>query len=316
MPTLPFAPKRVVVAAESHAGIASFLRERRPDLEIRDALPANVSAADMAWAEVYIGFRRPPRAPLGNVQWVHCTGAGVDAWLYPEPIDPSILLTRTSESFGPAIAEWVIGRVLAYAQKIIPLADAQRERKWAPLTLERLPGSRALMVGFGDIGRAIAHYLQAFDVEVTAVTRSGQSDSPILRAVHPVEALPQLVHDVRWLVVTLPLTHETRHLINRDVLSRCEGAVLINTGRGAVVDESVLPEALDSGWLAGAALDVFETEPLPPSSPLWADPRVMVSPHISGKTTIAGAGEGFLECLGALERGVLPRWAVDRARGY
>lgn len=305
-----------MVAADSHAGIASFLRERRPDLEIRDALPANVSAADMEWAEVYIGFRRPTRAPLGNIQWVHCTGAGVDAWLYPEPIDPRILLTRTSESFGPAIAEWVMGRVLAFAQKILPLADAQRERKWSPLTLDRLPGSKALIVGLGDIGRAIAHYLQVFDVEVTAVTRSGQSDSPILRAVHPVDALPHLVGDVRWLIVTLPLTHETRHLISRDVLSRCEGAVLINTGRGPVVDESVLPEALDSGWLGGAALDVFETEPLPPSSPLWADPRVMISPHISGKTTIAGAGEGFLECLAALERGVLPRWAVDRTRGY
>ncbi len=316
MPPLPFAPRRVVVAADSHAGIASFIRERRPDLEIRHALPANVSAADMEWAEVYIGFRRPPRAPLGNIQWVHCTGAGVDAWLYPEPIDSRILLTRTSESFGPAIAEWVMGRILAFTQKVIPLAEAQRERRWSPLTLDRLPGSKALIVGLGDIGRAIAHYLQVFDVEVAAVTRSGQSDSPILRAVHPVDALPHLVGDVRWLIVTLPLTHETRHLIGRDLLSCCKGAVLINTGRGPVVDESVLPEALDSGWLAGAALDVFETEPLPPSSPLWADPRVMISPHISGKTTIAGAGEGFLECLAALERGVLPRWAVDRARGY
>lgn len=316
MPQLPFSPKRIVISADSHAGVASFIREHRPDLEIRGALPADVSTADMEWGEVFVGFRRPPNAALGNIQWVHCTGAGVDAWLYPDAIDSDILLTRTSESFGPAIAEWVMARVLAFAQELASLAEAQRERRWTPLALHRLAGSKALIVGFGDVGRAIAHYLQAFDVEVTAVTRSGQADSPILRVVHAVDALPQLVRDVRWLIVTLPLTHDTRHLIDRKVLSLCEGAVLINTGRGAVVDESVLPEALASGWLSGAALDVFETEPLPPSSPLWADPRVMISPHISGKTTVAGAGEGFLECLNALERGVLPRWTVDRGRGY
>jgi len=316
VPSLPFSPTRVVIAADSHAGIASFIRERRPDLEIRGSSPSDVSAADMEWGEVYVGFRRPPHGTLGHIQWVHCTGAGVDAWLYPEPIDPDILLTRTSESFGPAIAEWVMARVLAFSQELTALAAAQRERRWAPLDLQRLVGSKALIVGFGDVGRSIAHYLQAFDVEVAAVSRSGQSDSSMLRVVHSVDALPHLVDDVRWLIITLPLTHETRHLIGRDVLSRCAGAVLINTGRGAVIDESVLPEALAAGWLAGAALDVFESEPLPPSSPLWADPRVMISPHISGKTTVAGAGEGFLECLGALERGVLPRWAVDRARGY
>jgi phosphoglycerate dehydrogenase-like enzyme len=117
-------------------------------------------------------------------------------------------------------------------------------------------------------------------------------------------------------VLTLPITAATRGLFSRDILSQCRGAVLLNAGRGAVVDESALPEALEQGWLKGAALDVFETEPLPAASPLWSDPRVMISPHISGLTTIEGAGNGFLECLASLERGALPRWAVDRERGY
>jgi glyoxylate/hydroxypyruvate reductase A len=90
----------------------------------------------------------------------------------------------------------------------------------------------------------------------------------------------------------------------------------MNAGRGAVVDESLLPEALNKGWLRGVALDVFETEPLPAESPLWTDPRVMISPHISGITTTEGAVTGFLDCLTALERGETPRWIVDRERQY
>ena len=316
MLSLPFSPRRIAIGAEAHAGIAAYIHERRPELELRGAMAAELTAADMEWAEAYIGFRPPSRAPLGNIRWAHCTGAGVDAWLYPKEISRDILLTRTSESFGPMIAEWVIARMLAFSQELPALAAAQRERRWAPRDIPRLAGSKALIVGLGDIGRSIAHFLQVFDVEVDAVTRTGQTDSPVLRSVQPIDALPRLVGDVRWLIVTLPLTRESHHLIDREVLSRCENAILINTGRGAVIDEAVIPEALSAGWLAGAALDVFETEPLPPASPLWSDPRVMMSPHISGRTTVAGAGDGFLECLAALERGVLPRWAVDRDRGY
>ena len=107
-----------------------------------------------------------------------------------------------------------------------------------------------------------------------------------------------------------------RDRVSRELLSRCRGAVLLNAGRGAVVDEAALPEALDNGWLRGAALDVFEVEPLPDNSPLWTDSRVIISPHISGLTTPQGAIAGFLECLTAIERGATPRGVVDRERGY
>jgi phosphoglycerate dehydrogenase-like enzyme len=151
---------------------------------------------------------------------------------------------------------------------------------------------------------------------VSGVSRTGHSESAAFAAVYPVSALPHLVGDAKWIVLTVPITAATRRLFSRDLLARCRGAVLLNAGRGAVVDEAVLPEALDQGWLAGAALDVFETEPLPEHSPLWSDPRVIISPHISGITTTAGAGDGFLECLAELEAGRLPRWVVDRQRGY
>ncbi|MGQ0646024.1 MAG: D-2-hydroxyacid dehydrogenase [Gemmatimonadaceae bacterium] len=313
---VPFAPRRIVIGANAHADLAAWIRERRPDLEIRGGKLADLSSDDMAWADAYIGFKRPLRATLGSVRWVHCTGAGVDAWMQPVEIDRSILLTRTPESFGPMIAEWAVARVLAFQQQLLDLARAQSNRRWAPRDIPMLAGTRALLVGTGDVGSAVARSLAALGLTVTGVSRTGLSDSPAFSAVYPASALPHLVGDARWIILTLPITPATRGLFNRHMLSRCNGAVLLNAGRGAVVEEAALPEALERGWLSGVALDVFETEPLPEQSPLWMHRAVMISPHISGITTTAGAGEGFLECLGALEAGRLPRWVVDRERGY
>lgn len=315
-PALPFAPRRIVIGANAHAELTSYLRDRRPELEIRGARMVDITQGDLDWAETYIGFRRPPGATsLGNVRWVHCTGAGVDAWMSPE-ISRDVILTRTPESFGPAIAEWAVSRVLAFQQQLADVMQAQRERKWAPREIHPVGGTRALLVGTGDVGSTVARQLAALGVHVTGVSRTGRSDEPAFSAVYPVDALPHLVGDAQWIVLTLPITPATRGLLSRDILSRCRGAVLLNAGRGAVVDEAALYEAMEQGWLRGAALDVFETEPLPESSPLWTDRRVMVSPHISGLTTTAGAGDGFLECLADLESGRLPAWVVDRERGY
>lgn len=315
--TLLTPPNRILVATRSHADIVAALRARRPDLAYRGAAHTEVTDADLTWADAYVGFKRPPdAATLGSVRWVHCTGAGVDSWLAPPALDAAILLTRTPESFGPAIAEWAVARVFAVQQQLAELAAAQREHRWAPRDALRVADTRALVVGTGDVGSAIAAALAAVGVVVTGVSRSGRADHPAFRAVHAVDALPTLVGEADWIVLALPDTPATRGLFSLGVMERCRGAVLLNAGRGSVVDESALPQALDRGWLRGAALDVFAVEPLPASSPLWDDPRVVISPHCSGPTTVTGAVDGFLECLAELEHGRLPRWVADRARGY
>jgi phosphoglycerate dehydrogenase-like enzyme len=319
--SLPIAPRRILVGTRAHAEIIAALSARRPDLEYRGAAHTDVSAGDLAWAEVYIGFMRPPGAvSMGTVRWVHCTGAGVDVWLAPPALDRAILLTRTSESFGPAIAEWAVARVLAFQQQIGGLAAAQRAHRWLPRDLPPLAGTRALVLGTGDVGSAIARALSALGVTVTGVSRRGAARGDVgaspFRAIHRIDELASLVGDADWIVLALPDTPATRGLFSRDLMSRCRGAVLLNAGRGVVVDEGVLPDALGRGWLRGAALDVFTVEPLPASSPLWDDARVMISPHCSGRTTVEGAVSGFLECLAELEAGRLPQWVVDRKQGY
>ena len=315
--SLPFRPRRVLVGAAAHAEGIAWLRSRRPDVEFRGARHTEIATDDLAWAEAYIGFKRPPAATtMGNVRWVHCTGAGVDSWLGDGSLDPAILLTRSTESFGPMIAEWTVARVLAFQQQLRDLADAQRSARWAPRDLARVAGTRALVVGTGDIGRAVGGALAALGVSVTGVSRSGKPVGAPFTAVHPVSALSSLVSAADWIVLVIPSTPESKQLFSREILSQCRGAVLLNAGRGAVLEEAALTDALDQGWLRGAALDVFEAEPLPANSPLWADPRVMISPHISGLTTVEGAGAGFVECLADLEHGLIPKWQVDRTAGY
>jgi phosphoglycerate dehydrogenase-like enzyme len=173
-----------------------------------------------------------------------------------------------------------------------------------------------VIVGTGDVGTHIARVFGAFGCRVVGVSRSGRADPSVFDDLRSVSALAEVVPVADWLILALPHTVETRHLISRDLLMSCRGAVLINAGRGIVVDESALPDALNTGALTGAALDVFEVEPLDSASPLWDHPRVMISPHISGLTTVSGAVSGFLECLREVEQGVLPARTVNRERQY
>ncbi len=313
-------PRRILIGANAHAelgrALSAILGDRASQVEIRGNRHTELSVADLDWADAYVGFRRPPAGTMGNVRWVHCTGAGVDSWLYPDELPRDILLTRTAESFGPMIAEWALARALAFTQRLASLAESQKRREWASCDPAFVRGSRALVVGTGDVGAHIARAFSSMGCHVAGVSRSGQGDPSVFDTVHEVSSLGALVGDANWLILALPLTSATRGLVSPEILSACRGAVLINAGRGAVVDEASIPVALENGCLSGAALDVFEVEPLPQSSPLWDHPQVMISPHNSGPTTIDGAVSGFIECLRELERGELPKRIVDRERQY
>src|SRR6185503_20684042 len=170
-------PRRIVIGASAHASLSALLRARRPDLEIRGNVYTSVTADDLAWADTYIGFRRPPLPSMGNVRWVHCTGAGVDSWLQPVELPREILLTRTSESFGIYIAEWALARALAFRQQLLDLAEKQRRHEWAPRDAGYVRGSRAVIVGTGDVGSHIARLFSALGADVQGVSRSGRGDT-------------------------------------------------------------------------------------------------------------------------------------------
>lgn len=312
---LPWFPKKVLVSDPLHEGLGPLLGKCRPDLEIRERGVPEVTDADVAWAEVFVGFRPPKRGDWRHLSWVHCIGAGVDAWAFRTGLSPDTLLTRTSEDFGPQMGEYCLSRALAVTQRLRALEGEQRARSWKPTHPSQLRGTRALIVGTGTVGGGIARAFLAAGCHVDGASRRGEFREPFERT-FPIGDFSNAVRGANWLMLACPLTEETFHLLDRGRLAACGGAYLINVGRGALVDEAALPEALDSGWLSGAALDVFEREPLPQDSPLWGREDVTISPHISGLTTVPGAAAGFLEVLEDLERGRVPRLRVDLGKGY
>ncbi len=319
---LPAPPKRLVIASEAHAKWVPQLAARRPDLELRGTRMVEVTPELLEWAEAYVGFKRPPTATMGNVRWVHCTGAGVDGWMTPGALSTDIYLTRTTESFGPPIAEWALSRALAFAQRLRELERAQREQRWVrECEPSMLAGQSVLVVGTGDVGTHVARAFAAIGCAVVGVSRTGRPRAEhgapsVFTRLAPFTQLSDEIANARVVVLTAPLTPDTRGLVSRDILSRARQAVLLNAGRGALIDELAILPALDAGNLSACALDVFETEPLSADSPLWRDERVWVSPHVSGPSTAHGTIDGLVETLEALERGERPRTTVDRTRGY
>ena len=173
--------------------------------------------------------------------------------------------------------------MLALVKDLPGTLRAQGDRDWRHRLQEPLAGSRALIVGAGSIGRSSGRLLRALGVDVTLVARTEREGDPDEGRIRAVADLPQLLADTDWLILVTPLTEATRGLIGATELAALpRRARLVNIGRGPVLVEAALVEALQSGALAGAALDVFEQEPLPQDSPLWSMPNVIVSPHIGG----------------------------------
>lgn len=306
---------RVLVVHHAFAEpIVGRLTALRPDIQFRARKPPDATAEDLDWAEALVGFRRPPLG-LGRARWVHCIGAGVDGWVDGFSWPEHVLLTRTTESFAIPIGEYVAARILAATQEIPALVADQRELRWRSFIPAVVHGTRAVVVGTGDLGRGIAERLMALGVQVDGVSRSGRPAAGFARVGTP-PRVAELLDGARWLVLAAPLTPETRGLVNDRVLAHAVGCWLINVARAPLVDEAAMLRALGDGRLAGAALDVFGTEPLPTESPLWAHPGILISPHVAGVTSIEGAVSGFLASLDALEAGRRPPRVVEPGEGY
>ncbi|MBM4186821.1 MAG: D-2-hydroxyacid dehydrogenase [Gemmatimonadetes bacterium] len=316
MPSSPY--RRFLIVGDHVSGLKDAIAAARADLELRLVRLKDVTEDDLAWADGFVGFRRPSTRTWGRVRWIHSIGAGVDGLVLGSEFPATIVLTKTTEDFGPAIGEWCVARALAENQHLAALAEDQRARRWRghggadPIMLR---DQRVLILGTGLVGQGIARAFGGLGARVDGLSRGGSSQ-PGFRRVDPTDRFEAVVGGTDWLILAAPLTPATHGWLGRDRMARCGGAYLMNVGRGALADESAIPDAIDRGWLRGAALDVFATEPLDPASPLWGHPKISISPHVSGPSTIAGTAEGFLRCLEALEAGQAPATVVDPKRGY
>ncbi|TQM02329.1 D-2-hydroxyacid dehydrogenase [Pseudonocardia kunmingensis] len=242
-----------------------------------------------------------------SVRWVHTASAGVDRLTFPGLLSAPVTLTNSRGVFDAPMAEYVLGLVLAMAKDLPGTLAAQARREWRHRETEPVAGRTAVVVGGGPIGRAIARLLEAVGMVVELVGR------------RDFDGLPRLLPRADWLVLAAPLTDATRGMLDADALALLRpSARVINVGRGALVVEPDLVEALRAGRIAGAALDVFAAEPLPAGSPLWELPGVIVSPHMSGD--LIGWRESLVEVfrdnLARYRAGEPLRNVVDKSLGY
>ena len=222
-----------------------------------------------------------------DLAWIHSIQSGVDQFPHDRMRAADVALTNSTGIHGDAIGETVAGYVLAFARRLHEHVRDQQDATWSPPAWDgawTVRGERACVVGLGTLGRGVVDRLTGLGVNLTGVRRT-PTPEPGVETVYTPSKLRQAVSDARFVVATVPLTDDTRGLIDADVLSEMrDDAYLINVARGAVVDQSALVDAIADGEIAGAALDVFETEPLPESSPLWGMDEVIVSPHCAGFT--------------------------------
>jgi phosphoglycerate dehydrogenase-like enzyme len=318
-------PDRLVVLYRGNRPPATGLIERLADTvyATEEELPYLLPGADalLAWVTITPAIREAwPDNPEKAPRWVHAASAGVDSFLFPALVeDPGVTLTNSSGVYNEPIAEYVLGLILALAKDFPGTWEHQQHREWRPHQSATISGRTALVWGTGPIGRAIARLLRAAGMQVCGAGRRARTDHPDLATVHGPDTLRAALAEADYVVLAAPLTPDTRGMVDAPVLAAMKpGARLVNVGRGALVDEKALIDHLAAGHLAGAALDVFDQEPLPAESPLWDMPGVIVSPHMAGETTSEREGliELFLDNLTRRAEGLPLRNVVDKRRGY
>lgn len=258
---------------------------------------------------------------LPSLEWIHARSAGIDFVTSPGLARSSVLMTNAKGHFSSTLAEYTMMACSYFAKDLPRLMRQKKDKNWSKYPVLELRGATLGIIGYGDIGRACAKLANAYGMRVVALRRNPQED-PLCDAVYSNDtaSLHRLMAESDYILVATPLTEETRGLIGQEELQQAkQDAVLINLGRGPVVDEDALTQALQDGTLKGAALDVFTVEPLPKESKLWALDNVLLSPHNMDMTAtfMHEATEFFIrENLPRFIRGEELLNEVDKVAGY
>ena len=328
--------KRALVTIPTGERHRNLLQQAAPGWEFRfrgtdtlvcapqEALPGQpVTQEDVDWAQVILG--NVPAAMLHGspaLEWLQTNSAGVEAYIQPGVLAGDTLLTNATGAYGLAIAEHMLGMLLELFKKLELYRDAQKSGAWQSQgAVKAVYGSTVLVLGMGDIGGEFGRRCKALGAKVIGVRRSPRPCPEYADEVHLLEDLDSLLPQADVVAITLPGTDATRGLMSRERLAKMkEGAVLLNVGRGFIVDTEALCDALERGHLSGAGVDVTDPEPLPPTHRLWNIPTAVVTPHISGFYHLRETHERivgiFLENLRHFQAGEPLRNLVDFATGY
>jgi phosphoglycerate dehydrogenase-like enzyme len=269
--------ERWLAAAKRHRALAKRLR-------VTIGWDGDIIDEALKTADVMINPSPPRdglRARAPRLKWIQTTGAGIDSLLPLDWLPRDIALTNNRGAHGAKAEESCAMAISLLNSRLPQIMANQRRHIWLPVYTTPVSGKTVVVVGFGDLGQGAGRAAKKLGARVIAVTRSGKAARPADEA-HPVSRIDRVLPRADFVVVTTPLTPETRNLLSRERLALLKpGAALVNIGRSPVVDYEALREKLAEGSLAGAVLDVFQPEPLPPDSPFWDTPNLIALPHVS-----------------------------------
>lgn len=279
----------------------------------------------MAGADVLVANEIPPGsiAEAPRLAWIHAFAAGVEGVVVPEVRQSGICVTNSAGTMAPEVAEHTLALILALTRRLDRTIAAQLRREWAPLRVEHPPrglsGLTLGIAGYGHIGRAIAERARPFGLSVIGLRSRAAPADDLSVETYAVGSLHAFLQRSDIVVAALPITPRTRGLFDAEAFRAMgAGSIFINVGRGAVMDEAALADALAAGTISAAASDVFSEEPLPAASPLWSAPNFIVSPHLGGASGQVWYRviDLLFDNLERLRRGEPPANRVDTAAGY
>ena len=303
---------RVVVVSRQAEEAVALLRARRPDVDWVGV--ADPGGMPVLQADAVVGSQLSADvlARIEGLRWVQGWWAGIDGQTVPE----GLLFTRMVGAFTQDMAEHVLGQVLDFVKRFPQARAQQAERRWQRYQPRRLSETRVGIAGGGEIGRGIGRTLASLGVSVSYLVRVPRPLEPGAPVYGPATEAA-FWSSVDGVVLVLPLTPDTDGFLDAGRIARLRpGSFVINVGRGRVVDEDALLAGLNTGQVDRAYLDVLGVEPLPPDSPLWSHPRVVITPHVSGAGRLEDLVERSLENLDRYLRGEPLVGVVDRERGY
>jgi phosphoglycerate dehydrogenase-like enzyme len=257
-----------------------------------------------------------------RVQWVHNRSAGLDGVLFPEIVASPVPLTNGSGVFSPSLGEFALASILYFAKDLRRMIRSQEAGRWEQFDITEITGQTVGIVGYGDIGRAVATRVRAMGMRVLAVKRHGPpiyNVDPLVSQIYSPDRLHEMLPQCDYVVVSAPLTAETKGMIDTAAFGVMKSsAVLINVGRGPVVDEQALISALSMNIIKGAAVDVFDQEPLPAGHPFYGLQNVLLSPHCADHTPdwLERAMQFFIDQFARFSKGEPLLNIVDKHLGY
>lgn len=317
------APPRIVLCYPVEPRHVAAIRATAPEATVVDAGQERV-AEELAAADIYCGHAKVPVpweevVAAGRLRWIQSSAAGLDHCLVPAVVASSITVTSASGVLADQVAEHAVGLAIACTRRLPLFLDQQRRKEFVRRPTRDLTGATVGIVGLGGVGRRLAQVLAPFRVRILATDWFPENKPDHVEFLGPPDRLATVLEQADVLFLCVPLTPHTQGMIGAAALAAMKpGSILVNMARGKLVDEDALADALESGHLDAAALDVTPDEPPRPTSRLWTAPRLIITPHVAGQAArrIDAMTDFFCDNLRRYLSGRPLRNEVDKTLGF